>query len=295
MSYLSPAQVEQFLEDGYIKLNGVFPRDVAERWVARGWERLGYDPTDVSTWAAPRTHLPCEQRAEVRAFAPEAWAAICDLLGGEARINEPYKWSDGFITNLGIGADKPWRPASSDVGGWHKDGDFFRHFLDSPEQGLLTIVLWTDVEHQAGPTYIAPDSVGVVARHLAEHPQGVAPDGFPTKQLISQCSRFVEATGKAGDVYLMHPYMLHASSQNVRRLPRFITNPPVSLREPMNFNRDDAGDFSLLERGVLRGLGVDRFDFKPTAERQRIVPERVRKQQALREAEKARQQAGAGS
>jgi hypothetical protein len=47
-------------------------------------------------------------------------------------------------------------PSSPD---WHKDGDFFRHFLDSPEQGLLTIVLWSDIEERGGGTFIAPDSV----------------------------------------------------------------------------------------------------------------------------------------
>jgi hypothetical protein len=82
--------------------------------------------------------------------------------------------------------------------------------------------------------------------------------------------------------------MLHATSQNVLRVERAITNPPVGLKEPMNFNRERAEDFSPLELGVLRGLGVDRYDFKPTAPRQRIVPERVKKQQAMLEAERAR-------
>ena len=54
-------------------------------------------------------------------------------------------WSDGFIINFGLGADQPWQPPSPEVSGWHKDGDFFRHFLDSPEQGLLTIVVWSDI------------------------------------------------------------------------------------------------------------------------------------------------------
>jgi len=43
--------------------------------------------------------------------------------------------------------------------------------------------------------------------------------------------KFVEATGEAGDVYLLHPYILHAKSQNVLRLPRIITNPPLTLAE----------------------------------------------------------------
>ena len=62
----------------------------------------------------------------------------------------------------------------------------------------------------------------------------------------------------------------------------------MALREPMNFLRPDADDFSLVEQAVLRGLGVDRLDFVPTAPRENVVPERVRRQQARAIAENAR-------
>jgi hypothetical protein len=35
----------------------------------------------------------------------------------------------------------------------------------------------------------------------------------------------------------------------------------------MNFNRENADEFSLIERATLHGLGVDRYDFRPTAPR----------------------------
>lgn len=283
---LTQSQVDQFIEDGYIILRNAFPRDIASQWVDRGFQRLGYDRHDPSTWTEVRIHMPTVNTVEVKQFSPMAWDAICDLLGGEERVLQPYKWGDGFIMNLGVGADKPWMPPSAECPGWHKDGDFFRHFLDSPEQGLLTIVCWTDMVHTGGGTFIAPDSVGVVARYLAEHPEGLSPNSFG--RLISECKQFVELTGGPGDVVLHHPYMLHATSQNVLRVERAITNPPVQLKEPMNFNRPNKADFSPLELGVLRGLGVDRYDFKPTAPRERIVPERVKRQQAMLEAEKAR-------
>ena len=58
----------------------------------------------------------------------------------------------------------------------HKDGGHFRHFLDSPEQGLLTLLLWSDMLPKSGGTFCALDSVGVVARFLADHPEGVHAD-----------------------------------------------------------------------------------------------------------------------
>jgi hypothetical protein len=73
------------------------------------------------------------------------WRAACELIGGEERMapGNAYPWTDGFIVNLTRGADQPWAPPSGDSPGWHVDGSWFRHYLDSPEQGPLTIVLWT--------------------------------------------------------------------------------------------------------------------------------------------------------
>jgi hypothetical protein len=86
----------------------------------------------------------------------------------------------------------------------------------------------------------------------------------------------------------MHPYMLHATSQNVLRDGRLITNPPITLREPMRFDRTDPGEFSAVERAVLDGLGVDRLDFRRTGERETVVPARVLEQQRREAAEAQR-------
>ena len=172
--------------------------------------------------------------------------------------------------------------------GWHKDGDFFRHFLDSPEQGLLGIVIWSDIEPQSGGTFAAGDSVGPIARHLANHPDGLLPVEAGFGDLIHQCSDFVEFTGRAGDVVLLHPYILHAASSNPSGRPRFITNPNVTLAEPMSFNRDDPAGYSPVELAVLRALGVQRLDFRPTAPRERVVPEREARQAKMLAEEKRR-------
>jgi hypothetical protein len=285
---LSAEQVESFVANGHVRLPGCFTAEDARPWLDEAWVRLGYDPGDPGTWAEQRVHMPSLRRVDVAAFAPDVWGAACQLLGGEERIVAPYTWGNGFIANLGLGADRPWQAPSPDAPGWHKDGDFFRHFLDSPEQGLLTIVLWSDIEERGGGTFIAPDSVGPVARLLAARPEGILPDDFPYDDLIGQCERFLEITGALGDVVLMHPYMLHAVSQNHRGTARFITNPPIALREPMDFDRDDPAEHSAVERAVLRALGVERHPFAPAAPREDVVPERVRRQERMREREQAR-------
>ena len=288
--FLTDEQVEQFLTQGFVVIKGAFTREQAAHWSRDVWTRLGYSPDDKSTWAQNRIHMPTLSSVSVQELAPRAFGAICELCGGEERLTSA-RWGDGFIVNLGDESHTTsWEPPSASVSGWHKDGDFFRHFLDSPEQGLLTIVLWSDVFPTGGATFVAADSVPVIAKFLATHPEGVRPDGFDFQALVAQCSQFLEATGKAGDVYLMHPYLLHASSKNALRLPRLITNPPVHLKEPMCFNRPD-GSYSLVEAAVLRGLGAESFEFVPTAPRERIIPERERIQATMREEEKARLEA----
>jgi len=89
-------------------------------------------------------------------------------------------------------------------------------------------------------------------------------------------------------VVLLHPLMLHTASKNHLRVPRVITNPPVSLKEPFNFNRARAEDYSLVERKTLKALGKDRLEFQLTTERRRIVPKRAIDQDKVLEEEKRR-------
>jgi hypothetical protein len=287
---LTEADIEHFLTRGYVVVPGCFTREFAESWTSEAFRRLGYDPDDPGTWAQEIVHMPAAQRVPMDEIAPKAWAAACQLLGGVERV-QPCTWGNGMIVNFRKGADQPWQPPSPAVGGWHKDGDFFRHFLDSPEQGLLTIVIWSDIEPQGGGTFVACDSVPTVARTLAAHPEGLPPSGAPEASfgsLIHQCREFVELTGKIGDVALIHPYVLHASSQNHSGKARFITNPPITLKEPMRFDRENPADFSPVERAILRGLGVERYDFRPTHERERYVSEGMKRKQKMLEEEQAR-------
>ena len=291
-SVLTPNEIEQFLTRGFVLVRDCFSRQVAQERTDQIWPRLGYDAQNRSTWQQSRIHMPTREHFEIKSFAPKAWAVMCALCGGEDRIIQPAHWGDGFIVNLNDGAQQAWVPPSPQAKGWHKDGDFFMHFLDSPEQALLTIVVWSDIDPQGGGTFLACDSVPQVARYLVNHPEGVHPYAFPTQHFVDPCTDFVEATGQVGDVYIMHPYMVHASSFNHSDRVRVITNPPIFLKAPMAFKRDNPADYSLVERAVLRGLGADDatgFDFQITNPREAVVPERVRIQQKMRDEENQRQ------
>lgn len=282
---LTEENVRTFLDKGYLIVKGALDPAKAQPWIDRAYARLGYSPTDPSTWEKDIVWMDHENRALVRDLAPKAWGAILDVVGGEDRI-EPgiiglpatghftavnsFEWSDAFIVNFRRGADQPWQPPSAATKGWHKDGSYFRHFLDSREQALLTIVLWSDMRHQGGGTFIAPDSVRVIAKMLHDHPEGIGAYDINGQEIAAQCQEFVELTGEAGDFVILHPYMLHASSQNVLGIPRFMSNPPILLKEPMQFNRPNPEDFSLLERASLHYLGLERLDFQPTRAREGV-------------------------
>ena len=224
---LTPEQAQHFVEKGYVTVKGCLDRDLAKKWTDEAYSRLGYDPNDRSTWTKDIVWMDRNHIVPIKDLSPKAWGALCDVAGGEDRIDDRImeiesqhfttinstEWSDAFIVNFRRGADKPWMKPSPEAGGWHKDGSFFRHFLDSREQALLTIVYWSDVGHKGGGTFIAPDSIGVVAQYLADHPEGVDPS-FDFGSLIHKCGEFVEVTGEVGDFIILHPYMLHASSNN---------------------------------------------------------------------------------
>ncbi len=291
-SVLSAADLENFLAYGFVHLKNCFdtaPGSTAHRWVEESWVRNGISPTDRSTWPNDKIHMPNSELIPVRDFSPYAYAAICELCGGEERVSRDMTWGNGFIANYGLGRDKPWIAPGPEIGGWHVDGDFFLHFLDSPEQSLLIVVLFGDIHPKGGGTFIACDSISMVARYLADHPEGVDPNGFPNKQFIANCHDFRETTGSAGDVFLLHPFTLHTSSFNHRPEARFMINPPGQLSEPMRYDRrSDGSAYSPMERTVLRALGVDHYDFQPTASRQKLVPDRVARQMELAAKEKER-------
>jgi ectoine hydroxylase-related dioxygenase (phytanoyl-CoA dioxygenase family) len=195
---------------------------------------------------------------------------------GSARFSDV---PDNLIVNFPVAAHPPQTPTqrANDVEGWHKDGDWFRHFLDSPEQGLLGIVLWRDVEDGQGPTCVAVDSIGPVADLLASHPEGLDPAELkdPIARIVRGCSDIRPITGSQGTIIFAHPFLIHAASVNTSATPRVISNTSVMLRDPMRFDRDEGT--TAVERSILHHLGVDRLQFEPRGDRGTVTSERERR------------------
>ncbi|KAH9898878.1 hypothetical protein F4778DRAFT_782477 [Xylariomycetidae sp. FL2044] len=306
-----PSAKAFFLEHGYLKLSDCFTAEQAADMTANVWTRLGMSADDRATWTRGRTNMPGHRVYDIATWAPRAWAAICELCGGEDRVApRSREWRDSLIVNLGT-AEREGRPVPPrDLHEWHVDGDFFVHYLDSPEQALLVTPLFTDIAPDGGGTMICPAAIPKIARWLYDNPAGVSPWMVPradaagfreevkhawyrglARACADECESesesengaFVEAVGKVGDVYLTHPFMLHSPTSNARRQVRIITNPPVSLRAPHCFDRPD-GDYSLVEQKTIRSLGgEDKLKgWRITGPRDGFTPKRIRIQEAMR-------------
>jgi len=302
LKVLTQEQAEFFVEHGWIDLRGMVPQESID-WLKKDvWVRLGMDEHDKSTWYKEEIHMPSHRMKHVSELAPKIWGVMCDLLGGEDRVDYKHsKWSDGFIANMGDPAYDPDEVIDPrDLGPWHNDGDWFRHFLDSECQALEQLVLFSDVEERAGPTYICPDATVKVAEWLRDHPEGSAdmsvPEGSGNRVVpgfVRESNEFVKLTGKTGDVFFAHPLMPHTRSRNHIRNSRFIINAHVTTKEPFKFNRPDPNDYSLVELHTLKMLNVNSLDFKPTRPRVRFRPRTMARKHALIDEELERMKAHA--
>jgi hypothetical protein len=93
-------------------------------------------------------------------------------------------------------------------------------------------------------------------------------------------------TGEVGDVYLLHPLMVHSASHNALRIPRVITNPPVALEEPFRFDPRNR-ELSLVEQKTLKELGRPGglAGWRIDGEREGFVPRRIQIQEEMRQKE----------
>ncbi|CAG8429519.1 unnamed protein product [Penicillium salamii] len=267
---LSQEQIEHFMRHRFVRVPKCFSQQKADRMAGDVWERLGFSPTDKSTWTNEVTYMDETKITSIKPFAPRAWAAICQLLGGEDRVNrESANWNDAFVVNLGSPEFEGTWPSPAELTGWHVDGDFFVHFLDSPEQALLVIPLFTSIQERAGGTMVCSDAMKAIAQHLYDRvspfmlPRGQEPDGNPFdtpfySDIVQNCSEFHEMTGDVGDVILLHPLTCHS----------------VAVNKPFNFDRDDPKQYSIVEKTTLELLGKDRLrGWKIKGKREFVVPE----------------------
>ena len=251
---LTKSQIEQFIEEGYVRLEGGFSPETAASCREILWKRIGLNPEDSSTWTKQLIHLAesFSEGAFQEVWTPRIEGAFDDALGeGRYRKLNHYGWWP--ISFPGF-ESAPWDV----VPGWHVDGIQFHHHINSREQGLLPIFLFSDIVPGDGGTSFYIGSHKITARILAEaEPAGL--DVNTLAKLVSDSCDFTDKTkvregvGAAGDVLMMHPFMLHTRSKNTGSRVRFICNPCVTLNEEMNLARPD-GEYTPVEQAIVNAV-----------------------------------------
>ena len=252
LKVLTPAEVEQFITDGYVLLRNVFSPETARACREFLYEKIGVSATDRSTWTKAVIHHQQDYGCAPfdAAFTPRLAAGYDDVMGeGRYRPGKSLGWWPVAFPGF---EPPPWQVP---VGGWHVDGIQFHHHLDSPDQGLLPIFIFSDIGPGDGGTAVDAGSHFRTARVLAaSEPNGLSAGELTQKMNLEPPRRPIEMNGRAGDVVLLHPFMLHARSPNTGSSVRFICNPCISLHEKMNFQRANAEEYSPVELAVVRAL-----------------------------------------
>lgn len=236
LSELTPDEVAQFITHGWLLVRGLIAPDVVAELVPRISASIQDDGSPDGGFLlkdSPRGG------ATERILTPRYTRIIADLCGPGAQIGMD---SLGYL---------PIRFPRPEAGSWqavglHIDGIHFHHHIDSREQALIAVELWTDIAAHGGGTAIIPGSHHRVARILAAHePAGL--DCVRLAQLACEaCADIapIEARGRAGDVLMMHPHLLHGSSSNLSPRTRIAGNRCVWLDRPLPWRIPDAAGWT---------------------------------------------------
>lgn len=228
---LTTPQLQRFADDGFIRVDRAFPRELADEARAILWKDTGCDPHDRTTWTRPVVRLGMYSQAPfVQAANTPVMHQAFDQLVGAGR----------WLPCRSMGTFPIRFPSAMDAGdtGWHidasfgyEDPDFMNWRVNARSRGraLLMLFLFSDVGEDDAPTRIRVGSHRVMSRILA--PAGEA--GLSLRELaangFSETADCPEAlaTGEAGTVYLCHPFLVHSAQIHRGARPRFMAQPPL--------------------------------------------------------------------
>jgi hypothetical protein len=228
MHGLTDDQINRFVDEGFVHVEGAFPREVADAGRALLWEATGCDPDDPATWAEPVIRLGQFTQEPFRAAAntPRLHAAFDQLVGTDRWVPR------GALGTFPVRFPHPDEPGDD---GWHVEASFagadgdYRLNLRSRGRALLMLFLFSAVGPDDAPTRVRVGSHRDVARLLDRYgDDGAEFFAFAAEAVPVTAQRpVVTATGAAGDVYLCHPFLVHAAQPHRGTRPKFMAQPPL--------------------------------------------------------------------
>ncbi|MFP2958571.1 phytanoyl-CoA dioxygenase family protein [Myxococcus sp. 1LA] len=233
---LTEGEVDQFIEQGFVRLDHAFPRALADTCREHLWRDTGCAPEDPATWKQPVVRLGeyAQEPFRLAANTPRLRGAFDQLAG-------PGRWLPrGSLGSFPVRFPSPDAPGDD---GWHVDASFpgddpssffsWRANVASRGRALLMLFLFSDVGDDDAPTRIRVGSHRDIARLL--EPEGEAGLSFmeiAQKLDVSAHRPLAHATGEAGTVYLCHPFLVHAAQPHRGTRPRFMAQPTLISTKP---------------------------------------------------------------
>ena len=241
MASLITEQIEKFISRGFIAIENAFPAKVADECRAILWEATQCDPNDPKTWTHPvirigEIGLECLKKAANTLILYNAF----DQLAGKGNWL-PRKTLGTFpirFPSKERGEDTGWHVDASFPGEETKDYFDWRINIHSKGRALLMLFLFSDVSEKDAPTVIRIGSHLDMTKIL--EPEGEK--GLSFKELAGRLDLLPKrdvalATGKAGTVYLCHPFIVHAAQDHHGTTPKFMAQSPLLMKNDFNIYR----------------------------------------------------------
>ncbi|MFF6956842.1 MULTISPECIES: phytanoyl-CoA dioxygenase family protein [unclassified Streptomyces] len=257
-SHADDAWERAFLRDGFVRIEGAVPAPTARACADLLWKETGCDPADPATWTQPvhwvggMAQPPFAEAANT----PVLHAAFDRLVGAG-------RWSPRY--SLGSFPLRFPHPDEPDDAGWHIEGSYevpgeqwYFANVRSRDRALLMLFLFTEVDEENAPTRIRVGSHLDVPAVLAPYGEAGASILAVSEQIAAATEHrpLALATGSPGDVYLCHPFLVHAAQPHHGSRPRFMAQPPLLPAAPYELERADGG-YSPVETAIRRGLGME--------------------------------------
>lgn len=259
---LADDQVRGFIEDGFVHLEQIVPQNVVDDGCRVIWNDLGQSSDGPASWSKPVVRLmPSDDRPFREAFENRRLYSAFDQLVGVGRwLPRPH---------LGLFVVRFPHDSTPQDTAWHIDASFpppgeptetmdfsrFRVNITSRDRALLMLFLFSDTGLDDAPTRIR------VGSHL-DVPQILQPAGdegmtfeeaSKLAERASETRPVIVATGRAGDVYLCHPFLLHAAQPVRGTAPRLMAQPPLATKGSLLLDKP-GHRYSPVELAIRMGL-----------------------------------------
>jgi hypothetical protein len=255
---LNTKEINQFVHNGFIRIDNAFSKEIANEILDILWNDIPFERSNPSTWSEPVIRLGMySQQPFVESLNSPKLHSIFNQLIGE----------DKWIPSQSVGTFPVRFPSVKQPNdtGKHVDASFpgndpnnyfeWRVNVKSKGRALLMLALYSDVTENDAPTVIYEGSHIDVARLLSKE----GDEGLSFMELAGKLDELpkrkeVYATGKAGTVYLCHPFLVHSAQSHRGSIPKFMAQPPLLLRDELSISESDVAN-SPVERAIH--LGID--------------------------------------